>query len=632
MIGQKLNNRYKIISLLGEGGMGEVYLADDEQTLQQVAVKILARQLTAHPDSLERFRREAKTLRQLDHPNIVKFIDAFEHESQYVIVMEYIPGGSLHTLLKKGQLPIERARQIALGLCDALIRSHQLNIIHRDIKPENVLLAEDGTPKLADFGVARLSEGTRMTRSGTQVGTPYYMAPEAWEGKTLDAQADIWSLGALLFEMISGQIPFRGDTPLTVMNRIFTSELPDLKKLRKNVPLDLINIVNRMLKRDKSERYKTMRQVAVDLESGEQVLFQKHDKPTRIVEPKPKIEFSRYRKAIFIAILIMGTVIAIILSARFANRISNPTSQLPIVSTTQLQTVPPPQTVTDTPVQLAVTPTPELSIGSIMTSEKDGMILVFVPAGEFTMGSKSGDEKPIHTVDLNAFWIDKIEVTNQMFSLFISETSYQTDAEKLTPPFISRGFSFGVTQGAFQSGYGVESVEGANWQHPTGQNSDIFGKENFPVINISWNDAKAYCEWAGRRLPTEAEWEKAARGTDGRNYPWGNDEPNSNLANFGHNIGETTITGAYPSSASPYGLYDMAGNVEEWVNDWYQSDYYSTIEDLAVNPQGPSSGNDKVIRGGSWISNSPYISVSQRSELKPTSSSNYIGFRCALTP
>ena len=174
--------------------MGEVYLADDEQTHQQVAIKILARQLTTHPESLERFRREAKTLRQLDHPNIVKFIDAFEHEKQYVIVMEYMPSGSLHDLLKQGRLSVERAREIALGLCDALIRSHQLNIIHRDIKPENVLLDENGTPKLADFGVARLSEGTRMTRTGTQVGTPYYMSPEAWEGKKLDAQADIWSL------------------------------------------------------------------------------------------------------------------------------------------------------------------------------------------------------------------------------------------------------------------------------------------------------------------------------------------------------------------------------------------------------------------------------------------------------
>jgi serine/threonine protein kinase len=266
MIGEKLNNRYSIASLLGEGGMGEVFLAADQQSGQQVAVKILSRQLSANPDALERFRREAETLRQLDHPNIVKFVDAFDHEGQYVIVMEYVPGGSLFDLLKQGPLPIERSRQIALDLCDALIRAHRLNVIHRDIKPDNVLMAQDGTPKLADFGVARLSEGTRMTRTGTQVGTPYYMAPEAWEGKPLDEQADIWSLGVMLYEMLSGKVPFDGDSGAAVMNKVLTAPPPDLKKLRSDVPTRLVKIVEKMLARDKNRRYSSMRQVSVDLE------------------------------------------------------------------------------------------------------------------------------------------------------------------------------------------------------------------------------------------------------------------------------------------------------------------------------------------------------------------------------
>lgn len=266
MIGQTLNKRYKILSQLGEGGMGEVYLADDEKTGTQVAVKILARQLTANPEALERFKREGETLRQLDHPNIVKFIDAFEHDKQYVIVMEYVSGGNLQKLIKQGALPIEQARQITLDLCDALIRAHRLNIIHRDLKPENVLITENGTPKLADFGVARLSESTSMTRSGTQVGTPYYMAPEAWEGKTLDAQADIWSLGIMLFEMIAGKVPFGGETGAAVMNKILTTQPPDLRKLRSDIPSNLTKIIRRMLTRDKKNRYPTMREVAVELE------------------------------------------------------------------------------------------------------------------------------------------------------------------------------------------------------------------------------------------------------------------------------------------------------------------------------------------------------------------------------
>lgn len=270
MIGQTLNNRHKIDSRLGEGGMGEVYLASDEKTGGQVAIKILARQLTANPEALERFKREGETLRQLDHPNIVKFIDAFEHEKQYVIVMEYISGGSLQNLIKQGALPIEQARQITLDLCDALIRAHRLNIIHRDLKPENILITENGTPKLADFGVARLSESTSLTRSGTQVGTPYYMAPEAWEGKILDAQADIWSLGIILFEMLAGKVPFGGETGAAVMNKVLTTQPPDLRKLRSEIPNHLTRIIRRMLTRDKKYRYPTMREVAVELEREQQ--------------------------------------------------------------------------------------------------------------------------------------------------------------------------------------------------------------------------------------------------------------------------------------------------------------------------------------------------------------------------
>ncbi len=284
MIGQTLNKRYKITAHLGKGAMGTVYRATDSQTSQEVALKVISGELAIEPEMLERFKREGEALRQLKHPNIVGFLDAFEYEEQYIIVMEYVSGGSLHELIKAGPLPIERAHRIALELCDALIRSHHLNIIHRDLKPENVLITEDGTPKLADFGVARLNEGTRMTRTGTQVGTPYYMAPEAWEGKPLDAQADIWSLGVMLFEMLTGQVPFGGDTGAAVMNKVLTTQVQDLKKLRANLPANLTQIIKRMLTRDKKRRYPTMREVAVDLERGQRAtsLAAKTKSPRRL--------------------------------------------------------------------------------------------------------------------------------------------------------------------------------------------------------------------------------------------------------------------------------------------------------------------------------------------------------------
>jgi serine/threonine protein kinase len=285
MIGQTLNNRYKITNRIGKGAMGTVYRATDNQSGRIVAVKIIASDLSVDPTMLERFRREGETLRQLNHLNIVGFVDAFQHEESYAIIMEFVSGGSLFELLKSGPLPIDQAIQITLDLCDALIQAHRLRMVHRDIKPENVLIAEDGTIKLADFGVARLNEGTRMTRSGMQVGTPYYMAPEAWEGKTLDAQADIWSLGIVLFEMLAGQLPFAGDTPLSVMSKVNTQPPPDLRKLRADVPSDLVRIVSRMLTRRKDKRYQSMREVAVDLERIQQAAIRK---PGR--GPKPPRE------------------------------------------------------------------------------------------------------------------------------------------------------------------------------------------------------------------------------------------------------------------------------------------------------------------------------------------------------
>src|SRR3990172_3715242 len=273
MLNQTLHNRYTITARLGKGAMGVVYRATDSQTGKEVAVKVIAGDLAFDEEMLERFRREGEALRQLRHPNIVEFIDAFQHEEQSVIVMEYVSGGSLNDLIERGPLSIERTRQIALELCDALTRAHHLNAIHRDIKPENVLIAEDGTPKLTDFGMARLvRESRQLTGSGARIGTPYYMSPEAWEGKPLDAQADIWSLGVVLFEMLSGQVPFVGDTLVAVMNKVLTAPLPDLKQLRPDAPPGLAEITQRMLVRDKAGRYQTMREVGADLERGQPLI------------------------------------------------------------------------------------------------------------------------------------------------------------------------------------------------------------------------------------------------------------------------------------------------------------------------------------------------------------------------
>jgi len=227
------------------------------------------------------------------------------------------------------------------------------------------------------------------------------------------------------------------------------------------------------------------------------------------------------------------------------------------------------------------------------------MTLLYVPAGEFKMGANGGwiEESPVHTVYLDAFWIDKTEVTVRMYYLCVQAGVCPEPAEK--------------TSSARSSYYG---------------NADF---DNYPVIKVRWSWAQTYCEWAGRRLPTEAEWEKAARGTDRRNYPWGSDAPNNNLLNYNNEVGDTTEVGKYPDGASPYGVLDMAGNVSEWVADWYSETYYAISSD--ANPLGPSSGQRRVLRGGAWNTETDFfVRAAFRNWGDTILWSEDIGFRCVV--
>jgi formylglycine-generating enzyme required for sulfatase activity/uncharacterized caspase-like protein len=232
---------------------------------------------------------------------------------------------------------------------------------------------------------------------------------------------------------------------------------------------------------------------------------------------------------------------------------------------------------------------------------KDGMTLLYVPAGKFKMGSDDDlpDEKPLHTVYLDAFRIDKTEVTNAKYAKCVQDG-------KCKQP----------------------SSTSSETHYIYYENSEF---DNYPVIYVNWDDANAYCAWAGRRLPTEAEWEKAARGTDGRTYPWGNDSPNDTLLNYNNYSGQDTKeVGKYPNGASPYGALDMAGNVSEWVADWYDESYYATLGEKARNPQGPANGQVHVLRGGSYFSNYYSVRSSERT-LYEISGPVLDGFRCAVS-
>ncbi len=239
-----------------------------------------------------------------------------------------------------------------------------------------------------------------------------------------------------------------------------------------------------------------------------------------------------------------------------------------------------------------------LNIGSTQTREQDGMVMVYVPAGPFTMGSDNGpsDQTPVHTVTLDAYWIDLTEVTNAEYAQCVLVEQCKQPTSNLSN---TRTNYYG--------------------------NSEY---DNFPVINVYWGQAKAYCEWAGAQLPTEAQWEKAARGPNGRTYPWGSDI-NTSYANYDRNLGDASKVANYESGKSPYGTYDMAGNVWEWVADWYDVKYYQNSPKL--NPKGPEIGTQKVLRGGSWDSSNISVQSANRNKYNVSNAHDNVGFRCALS-
>jgi sulfatase modifying factor 1 len=258
--------------------------------------------------------------------------------------------------------------------------------------------------------------------------------------------------------------------------------------------------------------------------------------------------------------------------------------------------------------------------------------MVSVPAGSFTMGSTAAaNEQPVHTVYLDSFFVDKYEVTNAEFKQFIDAGGYSTPA--------------------FWSGAGWSARSSYGWTQPlywtTGEYHSGTAWPGFPVVGVSWYEAEAYANFVGKRLPTEAEWEKAARGTDQRTYPWGEGLDGSRANYYGSGDpydNNTTPVGFYDGrlhpnppfqttdSPSPYGAYDMAGNVWEWVADWYQSNYYSVSP--PSNPPGPVSGSSRVLRGGAWDNDSGYLRSAYRRSYyydSPYDRNYYIGFRCART-
>lgn len=269
-----VSGRYTIGAMIGSGATGSVFTGVDLLSGDKVAVKVLRRELTASlPELVDRFHVEGEALRRLNHPNIVNVLANAEEDGQHFIVMEFVGGGSLADLLKRQpRLPYETSVRIALELSDALGRAHHLDILHRDIKPANILLTEDGTPRLSDFGLASVSPYQALTTNGSNLVTLAYLSPEACYHQVLDARSDIWSLGVVLFEMLTGQLPFEGDTPLEVIHAIQQQPLPDPTLWRKDIPPALVDLLQRMLVKDRPVRIASTRLVGAALDEIQRVV------------------------------------------------------------------------------------------------------------------------------------------------------------------------------------------------------------------------------------------------------------------------------------------------------------------------------------------------------------------------
>ena len=263
-----ISNRYQIEAQIGEGGMGAVFKGLDTQTGQPIAIKLLKPQiLENHPELVERFRREGEALRELNHPNIVKMVDILEDDNKHYIIMEYVSGGDLAGVLAQGNMSVSRILDIAIDLADALTRTHKLGIIHRDLKPANMLIGDDGTLKLTDFSIAHTANNqTHLTESNAIVGTVHYLSPEVLYGEQADNRSDIWAFGIILFEMLTGKKPFTGDTVPSIVQSITRNHIPDLEQLNPECPIGLVDLVYRMLQKDRNHRIRSVRYVGAELE------------------------------------------------------------------------------------------------------------------------------------------------------------------------------------------------------------------------------------------------------------------------------------------------------------------------------------------------------------------------------
>ncbi len=512
LVGTVVGDRYRVDGLLGAGGMGAVFRATQMNLDRPVALKILLPGVAMRPESFARFQREALAVARLHHPNIVAVYDfGTAPDTGAYLVMELAVGRPLREELRRdGRIAPPRAVEIARQVLSAVQAAHDTGVVHRDLKPANVFVddAAEGRPtvKVLDFGIAKLQRADGdLTDTGVSLGTPAYMAPEQCEGNPVDGRADVYAIGSMLYEMLSGRQPFEADTSLALMYKKVNGDPEPLARIAPGVPEHVAATVMRMLARRPEDRFGSAAESARAL-AGERDLG--------------AAAAAGSRRGPVWAVAALGGVLAIGAGARFLARPEAPTP-------------PPPSSNANTPAPQAAPEGFELIPGGTVVVGRDASD----PTGEAPGVEVAADESPAHAVTLGPFYLARNEVTNREYQEFVSATGH-------APPKSWRG--------TFPLGTDGYPVTGVSWEDAT--------------TYCAW---RAERDHVAVRLPAEAEWEYAARGGDARLFPWGSvwNETFAN-ANRSAGNGSPLPIDQPPNSTtdkSPFGVLAMAGNVSEWT-------------------------------------------------------------------
>ena len=736
MLGKLLDGRYRLIRKIGEGGMGSIYRAVHIENLRICAIKLMTSLSPAKEDAIARFKREARNSVRIDSVHAVTVYDSGQtEEGLQFLAMEFIDGKPLSRVIAEQRvLPIERVVHITNQIAEALAAAHALPMIHRDLKPDNIMITRKGANtdfvKVLDFGIAKaLADpgGDNLTKTGFVLGTPVYMSPEQLLGEELDPRSDVYSLAIIVFEMLTGRLPFEGDNPQAVMMKRVMSEPLRLRGMAPGLSESLEIAVMAGLQRNRDARTPTVEAFAAELKrvliSGTQIMG--GVVTNQLSTPGDGRATAQWG----------GPRTNLDSSPAFTGQEQTPPQTPPqtaspafpadanAMATTEVISTPaPPQRLEATTPQIATPPTrnyaapitvrqlpstglsepivtkpPERSsskwllvVGGVLSLAVIGAILFILlrpgasSGSGFTLvvkGAPTGSQVFINDVRREAVASDgalkvsnidpgsvKVRVSREGFTDYMTmltgnQGETQTCDARLLPPIDYRGTMVPIPAGEFMMGddshqpderparmvnlpsYYIDKHEVTNAEYKTfcDQTKRTYppnppfdpnyfaGKPDFPVLGVEFDDALAYASWAGKRLPTEAEWEKAASWDPVAQrkhlYPWG-DQFTTDRANIGS--GSPVAVNEPTGDLSFYGVLNMAGNAFEWVNAAYKPYEGNKTPDPVYEK------DERVVRGGTFLTGSKpdEARTSFRNHLPrvfPIGKSISVGLRCVVS-